>query len=319
MKLSILDPSPVPSGQTPGDALNQSVELARLAENLGYTRFWMTEHHDLDGIAGSVPEVTLPYIGAHTSTIRLGTGAVLLPYYKPYKVAEIHNMLATLFPGRIDLGIGRAPGGSAEAANALSDNYLQNAGKMPELTRELLQFIDDKYPSPNEHAPLSASPVPEAAPAPWMLGTSRKSAMLAAECGTAYAFAQFMSDKDGAGIVQQYRDHFIPRKPGEESRVIVAVSAVCAQTSEQAENIAYESCKWSVRKEDTSPLTQEEKKRMAEMRQHMMVGNPAEIKEQLIACQSNYGTDEIMIISTILSPEEREESYRRIAKEILQQ
>lgn len=133
MRLSMLDQSPISSKQTANEALHESVALAQAGEKMGYHRFWMTEHHDLVGLASSAPEVMLGYIGAKTTTIRLGTGAVLLPHYKPYKVAEVHHQLATLLPNRIDLGIGRAPGGSAEATNALNDNFLQSVYKVPDL------------------------------------------------------------------------------------------------------------------------------------------------------------------------------------------
>lgn len=174
MKVSILDQSPVSSHQTPAEALEASMQLAKAGDKLGYERYWIAEHHDLSGLACSAPEVMLGYIGAQTNRIRIGSGAVLLPHYKPYKVAETYNMLATLFPGRVDLGIGRAPGGSAEATNALSDNFLQQVFKMPELVEELLQFLDDKFPAEHEYAKLSASPLPPVSPEPWLLGTSKK-------------------------------------------------------------------------------------------------------------------------------------------------
>lgn len=123
MKLSILDQAPVLSGKSAQEALKESMKLAQSGEKLGYTRYWIAEHHDFPGLASSAPEVMLGYIGANTEKIRIGAGAILLPHYKPYKVAETFNMLATLFPDRIDLGIGRAPGGSAEASIALSGNF----------------------------------------------------------------------------------------------------------------------------------------------------------------------------------------------------
>lgn len=128
MRLSILDQSPISSNQTPQEALYESMKLAQIGEKLGYTRYWIAEHHDLPGLACPAPEVMLGFIGAHTKSIRIGAGAVLLPHYKPFKVAEVYNMLATLFPGRIDVGIGRAPGGSAEVTNALSDNFYNRSG-----------------------------------------------------------------------------------------------------------------------------------------------------------------------------------------------
>ncbi len=142
MRLSILDQAPISSNQTPKDALNASLNLAKAGEEFGYTRFWMAEHHDLSGLACPAPEVMLSYIGANTHKIRIGSGAVLLPHYKPYKVAETFNLLATLFPGRVDVGIGRAPGGSAEATNALSDHFLQNVWDMPNSLEYSASFFE---------------------------------------------------------------------------------------------------------------------------------------------------------------------------------
>ena len=214
MKLSILDQAPISSHQSAKEALEASVKLAKAGEDLGYTRFWIAEHHDLRGLACPAPEVMLSYIGSQTNYIRIGSGAVLLPHYKPYKIAEMYNMLAVLFPGRIDVGIGRAPGGSAEATNALSENFLQQVWKFPDLIEDLLHFLDDDYQTENAHVTLSASPVPEVAPIPWLLGTSKKSALLAAQKGMSYAFGQFMSDSDGVEIIKQYVEHFKPRKEG---------------------------------------------------------------------------------------------------------
>lgn len=174
MRLSILDQSPISSNQTPHDALNWSMKLAQAGEALGYTRYWIAEHHDLSGLACPAPEVMLSYIGANTNRIRIGSGAVLLPHYRPYKVAETFNMLATLFPNRIDLGIGRAPGGSAEAMTALSGNFIKNVGSFPSLLRDLLHFLDDDFPTDSEYSKLSASPIPENPPVPWLLGTGKK-------------------------------------------------------------------------------------------------------------------------------------------------
>src|SRR5699024_3150082 len=140
MKLSILDQSPISDGKTPREALEASVKLAQLGDELGYHRYWIAEHHDLFGLASPNPAVMLGVIGSHTERIRIGAGAVLLPYYKPFRVAETYNLLQTLFPGRIDLGLGRAPGGSAEVSLALSDNYLKQVNEYPKQIEELLGF-----------------------------------------------------------------------------------------------------------------------------------------------------------------------------------
>src|SRR5690625_4995391 len=144
MKVSILDQSPISVGMTEQDALQASIRLAQHGERLGYERYWIAEHHDLFGLACPNPSVMLSAIGAQTRNIRIGAGAVLLPYYKPYYVAETYNLLATLYQGRIDLGLGRAPDGSAEVSLALSDNYLAEVQKHPEKIAELQAFLHNK-------------------------------------------------------------------------------------------------------------------------------------------------------------------------------
>ncbi|SDI63777.1 LLM class flavin-dependent oxidoreductase [Natribacillus halophilus] len=324
MKLSILDQSPISSNQTAEEALNESMLLAQAGERLGYERFWMTEHHDLPGLASAAPEVMLGYIGAKTNTIRLGTGTILLPHYKPYKVAEVHNQLATLFPDRIDLGIGRAPGGSAEVTNALNDNFLQNVYKMPDLVKELLHYLDRQDPK------VSASPLPDVPPTPWMLGTSEKSALLAGENGVNYVFGQFMSDADGPASTRKYLDAFTPRKQGQTPQVIVTISAVCAETTAKAEDIALSSLIWQLQRDKGEgeegipsiqtardyPLTDKEKERFADMKQQMIIGDPQEVKAQIKEMQKTYHADEIMIMTTTYDPDDRVRSYELIGREL---
>ncbi|WP_445491383.1 LLM class flavin-dependent oxidoreductase [Niallia sp. 03133] len=331
MKLSILDQSPISSNQTAQEALQYSMKLAQAGEAFGYTRYWIAEHHDLSGLACSAPEVMLSYIGAHTTKIRIGAGAVLLPYYRPYKVAEQFNTLATLFPGRIDIGIGRAPGGSAEASNALTDNFLQQIWAMPNLVEELLHFIENDFPADHMFAKLSASPLPEISPMLWMLGTSKKSALLAGSKGLAYSFGQFMSDKDGAEIIQQYRDAFISKKKGEQAQVILTVSAICAETTEKAEEIAQSSLIWSLQRlegkgEQGVPSKQEakeyglndqQKEKLEKMKEKMIIGNPKEVRGKLESMQAHYKADEIMITTVAHNPDERIYSYQLIAEKLL--
>ncbi len=333
MKLSILDQSPISSNQTAKEALNESLKLAQAGEAFGYTRYWVTEHHDLPGLACSAPEVMLGYIGSNTKSIRIGSGAVLLPHYKPYKVAETYNLLATLFPSRIDVGLGRAPGGSAEATNALSDNFLQNVWKMPELVKDLLHFLNDDFPADHEHSKVSASPLPEVPPMPWLLGTSKKSALLAAENGMAYTFGQFMSDNDGPNIIQQYVDSFKPRKKGQAAHVIVTVSAICAETTEKAEDVALSSLIWSIQTKKGEgrqgvpsikeamryQLTDKEKEAIEKMKQNMIIGNPQDVKQKLLEIKANYKADEIMINTIAYSPQDRIQSYELIAAEVWKQ
>ena len=331
MKLSILDQSPISSNQTAKEALNESMELAKLGELLGYTRYWITEHHDLAGLASSAPEVMLGYIGANTNTIRIGSGAVLLPHYKPFKVAEVYNTLATLFPGRVDVGLGRAPGGSAEATNALSDNFLQNVYKMPGLVKEFLHFLDSDFPSDHEFSKISASPVPEVPPSPWLLGTSKKSALLAAENGLAYAFGHFMSEEDGEAIIQQYLDTFMLRKQGQKPEVIVTVSVICSETTEKANEVAKSMLIWALQRgkgegkrgvpsiieAQQYRLNDQEEDTLENMKKKLIIGNPTEVKEKLIELQTNYRADEIMLNTITYATEDRLNSYRLIAAELL--
>jgi luciferase family oxidoreductase group 1 len=331
MKLSILDQAPISSGKTAGQALQESMKLAQIGEQLGYTRYWIAEHHDISGLSCSAPEVMLGYIGANTERIRLGSGAVLLPHYKPYKIAETYNMLATLFPDRIDIGIGRAPGGSAEATMALSDNYLEQVRKMPESLKELLHFVYNDFPADHMYSKISASPLPDISPQPWILGTSIKSAKLAAENGTAYAFGQFMSDKNGTDIINHYIQHFKAKGRLQRPQSILAVSAICAETTEKAEELALSSHLWNIQMEKGEankgvpsleeakqyPFTDDEKEMMKGMRKKMVLGNPQEVKQQLLELQALYQADEMMILTITHSFEDRIRSYRLIANEML--
>lgn len=324
MKLSILDQAPISPNETAQDALNGSVELAKLGESLGYSRYWLTEHHGLSNLASSAPEVLLAYIGAHTKKIRIGAGAILLPHYRPYKVAELFNTLSTLFPNRIDLGIGRAPGGSAEATNALSTQYLKQVWALPELLDELLKFLEDNFPEEHEYSKVAVLPKPDVAPVPWLLGTSEKSALLAAKYGLPYVFGKFMSDQDGTEIVQSYRDHFKESVSGKKSEVIVTVSVICAETTQEAEELAVKSLIPAVQSDDKNhkvveyeELSEREISMLDEMKNNMIIGNAKKIKSELQSLQNQYGCDEIMISTNTISYEDRIQSYRLIAQALL--
>lgn len=324
MKLSILDQSPISDDQTPKDALESTMRLAQTAEAFGYTRFWVAEHHGLPGLASSVPEVLLSYIGANTNRIRIGSGAVLLPYYKPFKVAETYNMLGTLFPGRVDIGVGRAPGGPAEVSAALSDNFLQSVFKMPDLLKDLVRYVDGK------DTKVEAGPMPPVRPEIWMLGTSEKSAGAAAENGLAYTFGQFMSDVKGKDIVGQYRRAFKPRYEGQKPYVIMTLSVICAETTEKAEQLAYSYLIWQVKKDsgdkfkqlpaletaESATVSLDEQKQMDEMKSNMIIGNPDEVNSTLKKIHEETEADEFMIVTITHSPEDKQNSYRLIAESL---
>jgi len=332
MKLGILDQAPLSAGRTARDALEEAVRLAQAAERLGYSRYWMAEHHDLPGLACSAPEIMLGLIGGQTRSIRLGAGAILLPYYRPYKVAETFNLLSTLYPGRIDLGIARSPGGSAEVSMALADRFLENVWKLPEAFEELLRFLDGRHPEDHPYARIAASPIPPAPPEPWILGTSAKSAKLAAEQGVPYAYGHFMNAENAEEAIRLYRETFIPRRSLREPYVLLAVSAVCAETTERARSIALSSYAWRLQLAQGSAPARgipsiEDARRMLEGRdpeelgQRMgdssAIGDPREVRSRLEAWSRSYQADELMIMSYAHDFGDRLRSYELIARELI--
>ena len=320
MKLSILDQSPLYIGENVADALQASKDLAILADELGYTRYWITEHHDLDHVACPAPEVLLSYLGAHTKRIRIGAGAILLPHYQPYKVAEIFNTLATLFPGRIDLGIGRAPGGSAEATTALSARFLEEVRRMPEKVEELLRFMRNEFPIDHMYHTLAAAPVPTHPPETWLLGTGKKSAQLAATNGMSYAFGYFMSDKDGRELFDTYKSKF----EGENPYTLLAVSVICSDTRERAEELAH----WvrvlddfQIRGDTKLPTLEEAIKIKVEHKSSskLIAGTIEDVQQQLEKLKKTFHPDELMITTMLPSRVERLRSFQLIGEALLKE
>ncbi|MFD1334058.1 MsnO8 family LLM class oxidoreductase [Oceanobacillus iheyensis] len=299
MKLSILDQSPVLEGTTPKQALEETIELAKLADDKGYHRYWVAEHHGMAHLASPSPDILLAIIGSQTSTIRIGAGAVLLPNYRAFPVAERYHMLASMFPGRVDLGIGRAPGGSAEASIALAGDFLSKVKNLPILIDELLHFLHDDFPEDHLYAKIDISPKSIDPPRPWLLGTSEKSAVLAAEKDLAYVFGHFMTDSDGPKIIRKYQNLTENKKP-----IIVAVSVICGETEEEAIQLAKEASEWN---QKTSSSEE------GGMFPNMIIGNPIQVKQQLQTLQQLYQCDELMILTITSNYRDRKKSYERIA------
>ncbi|WP_068672878.1 LLM class flavin-dependent oxidoreductase [Oceanobacillus sp. Castelsardo] len=325
MKLSILDQSPISKGKTPKDALEATIELAKLTDKLGYHRYWVAEHHDLGGLASPAPDILLGIIGSQTEQIRIGSGAVLLPNYSPFHIAERYNELATLYPGRVDLGLGRAPGGSAEVSIALAGNFLEKVRVYPKLVDEVIHFLQQDFPSDHMYSKITVAPVPETPPVPWLLGTSKRSAKLAIEKGLPFVFGHFMSNENGPSIVSEYMKNV----PNGKSNVFVTVSAICAETPEEAEEIAMSNYLWkilqdkgegkegvpSIREAKAYSYSPEEKERIEKMKQSQIVGNPSQVREQLKNIQSEYEVDELMIVTITHDYEARKKSYQLLAEE----
>ncbi|MCV9949381.1 MsnO8 family LLM class oxidoreductase [Paenibacillus sp. BT-177] len=297
LNLGVLDMVPLLSGNRPEQAVQWAVKLAKQAEAWGYTRYWTSEHHDMEGLASSSPEVLLSHIGAVTTTIQLGAGAILLPHYSPVKVAEWFHLLAALYPGRVELGLGRAPGGGPHASMALSGNFLQHVTELPQKMEALLALLEGTYEY--EQAPVFARPMPEQPPALWMLGTNRKSAEYAAQYSTGYVFGQFMSEQHTEEMLSIYRSSFQPSTRMDKPRTMVAVGAVCASTDELAQQ-------WAAQISLGDPA----------IRASWLVGTPSLIAERLRSLQVKYDNDEFLLVTPIPDYEQRLHSYQLIAEAV---
>ncbi len=249
IKLSVLDQSPVSEGFTPADALRNTIELARLADRFGYERYWIAEHHAIVTLASPAPEILIARIGAETSGIRIGSGGVLLPHYSPLKVAETFRMLHAMYPGRIDLGIGRAPGGSGLEAFALRRDRSERiqSDDFEEQLAELLAFLHHSFPSDHPFARIKVSPEMPGAPEVWLLGSSLWSSAVAAKMGLPYAFAHFISPEETSAAVKSYRANFKASKHLGEPRAIVALGVICADTEAEARRL-YTSTRLHIRR-----------------------------------------------------------------------
>jgi luciferase family oxidoreductase group 1 len=239
VRLSVLDQSPVAEGATGSDALRNTIDLARLTDRLGYHRYWVAEHHGGLTLAGPSPEVLVGPIAAATSRLRVGSGGVMLPHYSPLKVAQSFSVLAGLFPGRIDLGIGRAAGTDPMTTLALQRDRRQAApDDFPDQLAELLAYFDDSFPDGHALARYVATlPGRPEQPELWLLGSSPQSAIWAGELGLPYAFADFINPQ-GAEIAQLYRDRFRPSDRLSAPRAAVAVWALAADTGDEARRLA---------------------------------------------------------------------------------
>ncbi|APQ58357.1 Alkanal monooxygenase alpha chain [Paenibacillus polymyxa] len=297
LNLGVLDMVPLLPSNRPEQAVQRAGELARQAEAWGYTRYWTSEHHDMEGLASSSPEVLLSHIGAVTKTIKLGAGAILLPHYSPVKVAEWFHLLAALYPGRVELGLGRAPGGGPHASMALSGNFLQHVTELPQTMEALLALLEGTYEY--EQVPVFARPMPEQPPAVWMLGTNRKSAEYAAQYSTGYVFGQFMSEQQTEEMLSIYRFSFQPSNRMDKPRTMVAVGVVCALTNELAQQ-------WAGQISLGDPA----------MRASWLVGTPSDIAERLRGLQIKYDNDEFLLVTPIPDYEQRLHSYRLIAEAV---
>jgi luciferase family oxidoreductase group 1 len=322
--ISVLDQSPIPEGLSGAQALRNSVDLARLADDLGYRRYWVAEHHGTPGLASASPEALIGPIAAATEKIRVGSGGVMLPHYSPLKVAETFTALAGLFPGRIDLGFGRAPGTDPMTTYALQRDRRDAApDDFPQQMSELLGYLNGDLSRDHPFARLSATlpGLPER-PEPWLLGSSPQSGIWAAELGLPYAFADFINS-GGASIAAQYR--------AQAARPYLAVAtwAIAADTEEEAQRLASSSrmmmrllgqgqliavppvekaLRFLSGAAESAPVSSRERQRRA------IIGDPEQVRAGLEGVAAEYGADELMVVSIMHDHEARRRSYELIAE-----
>lgn len=234
--LSVLDQSPVAEGSPPAEALERSISLARHVDALGYRRFWMSEHHAMATLACTAPEIMLARIGAETERIRIGSGGIMLPHYAAFKVAEQFRMLHALYGDRVDLGVGRAPGGGPVESLALRrERRLQPIDDFADQLSELLAFLDHRFPAQHPFARVQVQPEMPGAPDVWLLGSSMWSSQAAAEFGLPYAFAHFFSPLPTRRAIEQYRQTFQPSQHRNAPEAMAAVGVICAPTADEAD------------------------------------------------------------------------------------
>lgn len=323
----MLDQAPISEGSSGAEALRNSVDLARHAETLGYTRYWVAEHHGTPALACASPEALIGPIAASTSRIRVGSGGVMLPHYSPLKVAETFSMFAGLFAGRIDLAIGRAAGTDPTTTFALQrDRRQAGPDDFPQQLVELLAYLENDMPADHPFARLTALPGRPENPEPWLLGSSPQSGLWAAELGLPYAFADFINP-NGAEIARHYRATFEPSKTRATPRTIVAVWALCSDTEEEARRLASSSRMMFTLffRGQLIPIPPVEKALRFFQQEppsddpfrssrRAIVGAPEQVREGIEHVVREYEADEAMVVTITYEHEARKRSYELIAE-----
>ena len=321
LKLSVLDQSFARRADQAHLALQETLQMAQWCEQLGYQRFWVSEHHAFPNIAGSAPEVLLAALGQVTSTIRLGSGGIMLPHYSAYKIAEVFSLLGNLYPGRIDLGIGRAPGADMSTAVVLATDGRPKFERFPQLVEELTNYLRKPVSKP------LLSPQPPADLPIWMLGSSADSAVLAGERGLPYNLGLFINPHANADLIEIYRGNFKASKQLAEPYVIVTMGAFCCDT--QAEAIVQQKTfdinffrfvtgqinstageGWLPPESiENYPMLPQLQAFIDERSGNRAVGTPAQVHAKISAIAERYTADEVMVVTNMFEFESRKRSF----------
>ena len=330
MKLSVLDQSPVSAGSTPADALRNSVELARLADRLGYERYWIAEHHAISALASPAPEILIARVAAETSGIRVGSGGVMLPHYSALKVVEIFRMLHALYPDRIDLGVGRAPGGTPLDTFALQRYRGQqlSSDDFPQQLLELLAFLNRDFPAKHPFSRLTVSPDMPGCPEVWLLGSSLWSAAAAARFGLRYAFAHFIDSNPTRSALEHYFSHFTPSKDLAVPYGMVSPGVVCAETDAEAQRLLASArlFRRRIHQGDVRPIPTPEEA-IAELGTspapsptelgewpRYFAGTPERVRDRLLEMADALRIDELMVVTVVHDHRARMRSYELLAE-----
>ncbi len=330
LRVSVLDLSPIPSGASAGDALRNTIDLARHAESLGLARYWLAEHHNAGALACSAPEIMIGQVAAATRAMRVGAGGIMLPNHSPLKVAETFRVLSALFPGRIDLGLGRAPGTDGRTAAVLRRSAQAPSGDdfPPQLDALLGYLGPDAGPRAAWTPSVVAVPTGVAAPDLWILGSSDFGAILAAERGLGFAFAHHINPHEATTMLRAYRSRFRPSALGGTPDAILAVAVVCAETDAAAEELASavdlggvrfsqglrDLPMPSVEEARTHRYDEEEENLRLLYRERYVVGGPARVRDALRALVSASAADELMVMTHVHDHAARKRSYTLVAE-----
>jgi luciferase family oxidoreductase group 1 len=323
LRISVLDQSPIREGGTGAEALKNTVDLAKLTDELGYTRYWIAEHHGMPMLASTAPEILIAEVAAVTERIRVGSGGVMLPHYSPLKVAETFSMLGGLHGDRIDLGIGRAPGSDRETMIALQRDRRQfSPDDFPEQLAELLAYVENDFPAEHPWARLAALPGFPGRPDVWLLGSSPQSAVWAGELGLPYSIADFINP-DAAGNARLYRERFQPSVRRAQPEVTVCVSAICAETEEEARRLASsQRMAITLLRQGRLIAVPSVEKAVAFLAEagdtssgrRVVVGTPDVVRAGLEEVAAEYGADEVLVVSIVHEHAARRRSYELIAE-----
>ena len=328
LRLSVLDQSPIREGGTPAEAVAETLELAQLCDRLGYRRYWLAEHHNTVGLAGSAPEILIGRVAQLTRHMRVGSGGVMLSHYSAFKVAESFRMLETLYPGRIDLGIGRAPGSDQRTARAL----MAGPGALgieyfPNQINDLMHFLDDSIEADHPFHGVHAEPRGGGLPELWLLGSSDQSAAFAAHFGLPFSFAHFITDQGGGPVMRAYRRQYRPSARHPAPQGSIGVFVICADTDAEARHLAASRDLWILRLRLGRPgrvptpeealayaYTPQERMLVEFNRQRTIAGAPATVQARLTALAEEYEVDELVVVTITYDFAARKRSYELLAE-----